>query len=192
MSTNRLWEMQEYVHVKCNPRNIPSIEAGVMEIIKKLWKYRLLIVVALLGSWLWYENNEDDKRKKAEEVRIAAQAEERRVREQTLFSEYENRKNKIKCGISYEVTLETYGATVNVELRVGAVGKSFPLVVKQAKDGKLNYTNLCPGSYFLAIGDEKNVSTTPVQDFVTGKNYTSKVHMTKGVGNMKSARRDLL
>jgi hypothetical protein len=163
-----------------------------MDYLRILWKWRLLILVAALGSWIWYEDDKATKLKIEEEKRIAAQLEEKKRREQALFEEYQKRKNNSKCQIKYEVTLETFGATVNVELRAGVVGDSFPLVIKQASDGKIHYSSLCPGKYFLAIGDDKNVSTTPVQDFAAGNTYTSRVHLTKGVGNMGSARRELL
>ena len=108
------------------------------------------------------------------------------------YSEYNKNKKRLNCNISFKVTLETYGANVNVELRVGEIGNSFPIVVKQASGGELDYLGLCPGRYFIAIGDDKNVSTTPVEDFVSGKKYTSRVHLTKGVGNMGNARRETL
>lgn len=163
-----------------------------MNALKKIWEWRILIFVVCLGSWIWYEDTKSKEKKAEEDKILAAQAETKRAREQSLFEAYQSQKIKSKCNISFEVTLETFGATVNVELRVGSVGDSFPLVVKQASDGKLNYTGLCPSRYFLAIGDDKSVSTTPVQEFVSGHNYTSKVHLTKGVGNMGSSRRELL
>jgi len=81
---------------------------------------------------------------------------------------------------------------VTVELRVGELGNSFPLVIKQAQDSEISYKGLCPGKYFIAIGDDKNVSTTPIKDFATNNRYTSTVQLTTGVGNMGSARREKL
>ena len=163
-----------------------------MEFLNKIWKWRVAIIVFALGGWIYYESNESDKRKVVEERKIAEQAENKKTRENLLFDEYNKNKKRLNCNISFKVTLETYGANVNVELRVGEIGNSFPIVVKQASGGELDYLGLCPGRYFIAIGDDKNVSTTPVEDFVSGKKYTSRVHLTKGVGNMGNARRETL
>jgi hypothetical protein len=130
----------------------------------------------------------------AVEKLIAEEATAKKLREQTLFDKYNVTKNKnpSRCNMRYSVKFETYGADVNVELRVGEVGNSFPLVIKQAKDSQISYTGLCPEKYFIAIGDDKNVSTTPIQDFSTNNTYTSTVRLTKNVGNMGSARREKL
>ncbi len=163
-----------------------------MDFIKLLWKYRLIPLLLIGGGWIWYEIEETDKKNAALEKQIAAEAEEKKKREQKLLDKYNAAKNPSRCNIQYLVKLETYGANVNVELRVGEVGDSFPLVIKQAQDGEINYTGLCPGKYFIAIGDDKNVSTTPIRDFATNNRYTSTVQLTKGVGNMGSARREKL
>lgn len=163
-----------------------------MEIIRMIWKWRAAVVVLILGSWLWYESNETDKRKALEEAEIQAKVAENKKREQSLFEIYSAIKKREKCEIKFEVTLETYGANVKVELRVGEVGNSFPLVIKEASGGKLNYSGLCEGKYFIAIGNDKDVSTTPTQEFKNGVNYTSTVTLTKGVGNVGSTRREKL
>jgi hypothetical protein len=163
-----------------------------MEIIRRRWKWRAGLVVLLLGSWLWYESNEADKRKAVEEAEIQAKVAENKKREEALFEKYSSIKKREKCEIKFEVTLETYGANVKVELRVGELGNSFPLVIKEASGGKLNYAGLCEGKYFIAIGNDKDVSTTPIQEFKNGVNYKSTVTLTKGVGNMGSTRREKL
>lgn len=163
-----------------------------MDILKLFWKWRIAIFVAIFASWMYYESVESEKKKVLLEIKIAEQAAEKKAKEASLFESYNKSKNTKKCNIDFKVILETYGADVSVELRVGEVGNSFPLVVKQAKGGELNYKKLCPGNYFIAIGDDKNVSTTPVQNFESGKSYTSRVQLTQGVGNMGSARRETL
>ena len=106
-----------------------------MEFLKKIWKWRVAIIVFALGGWIYYESNESDKRKVVEERKIAEQAENKKTRENLLFDEYNKNKKRLNCNISFKVTLETYGANVNVELRVGEIGNSFPIVVKQASGG---------------------------------------------------------
>lgn len=163
-----------------------------MNLLKIIWKWRAALIVLILGSWFWYESIESDKRKVLEEEAIQAKAAESKKREQILFDKYSDLKKRGKCDIKFDVTLETYGASVKVELRVGEVGNSFPLVIKEASGGKLNYSGLCEGKYFIAIGNDKEVSTTPMQEFKYGINYTSNVTLTKGVGNMGSTRREKL
>lgn len=163
-----------------------------MNILGKLWKWRSIFILGALAGWFWYESVESDKRKASEEIKISAAAEEKRLREDALFKQYNASKIKLRCNIDYDVTLETYGENVTVELRVGVIGNSFPLVVKSASAGKLSYGGLCPGKYFLAVGNDKDVSTTPIKEFVNGQKYTSTVHIAKGVGNMGSSRRERL
>jgi len=163
-----------------------------VDVLKKIWQWRIAIFVAIFACWLYYESVEAEKKKVLLERKLVQQAAEKKAREELLFDAYNKLKISKNCNIAFKVILETYGADVSVELRVGELGNSFPLVVKQAKSGELDYKNLCPNNYFIAIGEDKMVSTTPVQNFESGKNYTSRVHLTKGVGNMGSARRETL
>lgn len=163
-----------------------------MTILKLLWKWRVAIILLIFGIWLWSEKIETDKKNALEEASIQAKIAENKKREELLSKQYSENKNKKTCLIKYEVTLETFGANVKVELRAGELGKSFPLEIKEASGGKLNYSGLCEGKYFIAIGNDKDVSTTPVQEFINGTNYTSTVTVTKGSGNMGSSRREKL
>jgi len=163
-----------------------------MELIKKMWRFRALIFLVAAGILIWYGSNENEKDRIELERKIKAYEGEKKIREESLFTEYRKKKSKEKCGISFAVTLETFGEDVNVELRSGEPGNSFPLVIKRANSGKLNYDGLCEGKYFIAIGNDTDVSTTPVQLFVNGKTYTSTVQLTKGVGNMSSKNRNQL
>jgi hypothetical protein len=163
-----------------------------VDLLKKIWKWRVAIVVAIIACWLYYDSVESEKKRVLLEKQIAEQAAEKKAKEELLFQAYNKLKNSKNCNIGFKVILETYGADVSVELRVGEIGNSFPLVVKQAKSSELEYKNLCPSNYFIAIGDDKTVSTTPVQNFESGKTYTSRVQLTQGVGNMGSARRETL
>jgi hypothetical protein len=157
-----------------------------------LWKWRALIIFGALGLWVWRESVESDQRRAVEEAEIQASAEAKRVLENALREVYETNRTPQRCQIDFDVELKTFGQDVTVELRVGEIGTSFPLEVKRASGGNLHYENLCPGKYFIAIGDEKQVSTTPVRDFEFGQSYTSTVELTSGTGNMGSSRRERL
>jgi len=163
-----------------------------MDFLKLIWKYRLIPLLLIGGGYIWYASEESAKTNAELEKKIAAEAEEKKKNEQKMFEKYNAAKNPAKCNITYDVKFETYGEDVSVELRVGEVGNSFPLVIKQAKDSQISYTGLCPNKYFLAIGNDKNVSTTPVKDFSSNSRYNSTVQLTKGVGNMGSSRREKL
>jgi hypothetical protein len=163
-----------------------------MNILIKLWKWRWAIIIPIISIWLYYMTNKIEKKEIEQERLIAAEMEEKKLKENALLAEYEKNKKRLNCNIAYKVTLETYGESVSVELRVGEVGNSFPLVIKQASGGQLEYKKLCPANYFIAIGNDKNVSTTPIQNFESGRTYTSNVYLTKGVGNMGSSRREKL
>jgi hypothetical protein len=157
-----------------------------MKLLRLLWDLRILIIFAALGVFSWYESNESEKKRIIQEEQFKAQEAEKKVREERLFAQYQSLKSKTKCGIELNVILETFGEDVNVELRSGELGNSFPLVVKRAKSSKLHYDGLCEGNYFIAIGNDDQVSTTPVERFVKGTVYTSTVTLTKGVGNVSS------
>jgi hypothetical protein len=163
-----------------------------MTYIKILWRYKVAIILIIICGYLWNLEKKNENKRQETERKILAEAEEKKKKEQILFEKYNSEKNASKCNINYQIKLETYGENVTVELRVGELGNSFPLVIKQAKDGDIAYSGLCPGKYFIAIGNDKNVSTTPVQDFVTNTRYNSKVQLTQGVGNMSSSRREKL
>lgn len=93
------------------------------------------------------------------------------------------------CTISYTVSLQTFGEGVNVELRTGTPGNSRVLSSSQSHGGTVRFGNLCPGTYFLAIGNGDSVSVTPVRAFESGVDYTSTLTMQRGIGNVSSRRK---
>lgn len=96
------------------------------------------------------------------------------------------------CNITFDIALETFGEDVTVELRFGYPGHSSVVKTTQSRGGSVNFNGLCPGSYFIAIGNSDNVSVTPVRDFVTNTAYRSSIRMQRGSGNVSSKRRSEL
>ena len=156
------------------------------------WEGLIILSITISAFAIWVNIAESQRKKKIaeEEAVLLKQFEEKRSREDALFKKFMASKKDSACNIEFRVILETYGDNVKVELRVGEIGNSFPLVIKQSNSGKLEYKELCPSKYFLAIGNDKEVSITPVQDFEKGKIYTSTVHLTSGVGNMNTLKRE--
>jgi tetratricopeptide (TPR) repeat protein len=93
------------------------------------------------------------------------------------------------CNIDYSVSLETFGEGVTVELRMGTPGNSRPISSSRSWGGNVRFSSLCPGNYFLAIGNGDSVSVTPVRLFVSDTEYTSTLTMQRGSGNVTSRRR---
>ena len=100
--------------------------------------------------------------------------------------------NVIACEIDYTVNLETFGERVRVELRTGSPGKSRVITAKESSGGRVYFPSLCAGSYFLAIGNEESVSVTPVRYFEDMHNYTSRIVLQKGTGNVQRMKRSAL
>lgn len=98
----------------------------------------------------------------------------------------------IDCHITFDVSLETLGEGVTVELRSGNPGTSTIIGVAHSVGGTVHFGNLCPGPYFLAIGNGDSVSVTPVRNFENNTSYTSTLRMQRGVGNVSSQRRNAL
>ncbi len=73
--------------------------------------------------------------------------------------------NANACNIDFSIELQTFGENVTVELRNGAPGRSRPVTSQRSKGGRVSFANLCPGRYFLAIGNDDSVSVTPVRQF---------------------------
>jgi hypothetical protein len=96
------------------------------------------------------------------------------------------------CNITFDIALETFGEGVTVELRFGYPGHSSVVKTTQSWGGSVNFNGLCPGSYFIAIGNSDSVSVTPVRDFVTNTAYRSTIRMQRGSGNVSSKRRSEL
>jgi hypothetical protein len=70
--------------------------------------------------------------------------------------------NSSACSTTYNITLETFGEGVTVELRFGAPGKSKALGTRRSSGGRVDFDKLCAGDYFVAIGNGDRVSVTPV------------------------------
>ncbi len=98
----------------------------------------------------------------------------------------------IACNISFTIELQTFGENVTVELRSGSPGKSRPVKSQRSQGGQVGFYSLCPGNYFLAIGNDDNVSVTPVRNFVENVSYSSRITMQRGAGNVsKQSRKNL-
>lgn len=93
------------------------------------------------------------------------------------------------CDITYSVSLQTFGEGVNVELRNGTPGNSRIVNSSRSFGGNVRFRDLCPGSYFLAIGNSDSVSVTPVRQFESGVEYTSTLTMQRGSGNVSTRRK---
>ena len=96
------------------------------------------------------------------------------------------------CSIGFSIELQTFGENVTVELRTGAPGRSRPVASQRSQGGRVSFDNLCPGSYFLAIGNDDSVSVTPIRQFENDHSYTSRITMQRGSGNVsKQSRKSL-
>ena len=94
------------------------------------------------------------------------------------------------CNIDFNIDLQTFGE--NVELRSGSPGRSKPVRNQRSQGGHVGFDHLCPGSYFLAIGNDDNVSVTPVRQFEIDHTYSSRITVQRGSGNVsKQSRKSL-
>jgi hypothetical protein len=96
------------------------------------------------------------------------------------------------CNIDYRVNLETFGERVNVELRKGTPGKSKLIKSTYSSGGAVFFGTLCPGSYFVAIGNDDSVSVTPPREFEDNMTYQSTLRMQRGSGNVTNRSRGSL
>jgi len=96
------------------------------------------------------------------------------------------------CETSYTITLQTFGEGVRVELRNGSPGSSKLLNSSFSRGGQVAFYQLCPGSYFLAIGNDESVSVTPVRYFEDYAQYSSAITIQKGSGNVSKRSRNSL
>src|ERR1700675_1391690 len=78
------------------------------------------------------------------------------------------------CTTTWNITLETFGEGVTVELRFGIPGNSTVVGSRASSGGQVQFGSLCAGSYFLAIGNDDSVSVTPVRDFRDNGTYSSR------------------
>lgn len=96
------------------------------------------------------------------------------------------------CTTTYNISLETFGEGVTVELRKGFPGNSTQVDVAHSSGGNVRFSGICSGSYFLAIGNSESVSVTPVKSFENNMEYSSSIRMQRGSGNVSTKRRSEL
>lgn len=100
--------------------------------------------------------------------------------------------SNLYCTTAYEITLETFGEGVSVELRKGHPGSSTIVDLANSSGGNVRFNGLCAGPYFLAIGNIDIVSVTPVRNFENDMEYHSSIRMQRGGGNVSPRRRNEL
>ena len=98
----------------------------------------------------------------------------------------------VACNTEYNITLETFGEGVLVELRSGSPGTSKVVQSRRSSGGAVNFGNLCPGNYFLAVGNDESVSVTQVRYFEPDAIYTGRIVMQRGSGNVSRKSRKSL
>lgn len=96
------------------------------------------------------------------------------------------------CVTTLTVHLQTSAAGVTVELHRGVPGSSTIVATRESTGGGVYFPNLCPGSYFMAIGNDDDVEVTPVHQFNDDMRYESTISYQRGAGNVThKSRRDL-
>ncbi len=98
----------------------------------------------------------------------------------------------LACNTKYNITLQTFGEGVLVELRSGSPGNSRVVQSRRSNGGAVNFANLCPGNYFLAIGNDDSVSVTQTRYFEADAIYTGSIIMQRGSGNVSNKSRKSL
>lgn len=98
----------------------------------------------------------------------------------------------LACDAEFNITLQTFGEGVLVELRLGEPGQSRVVKAARSSGGLVQFAPLCPGRYFLAIGDDESVSVTPVRNFENGVVYSSRITLQRGAGNVSRKSRKSL
>lgn len=98
----------------------------------------------------------------------------------------------LACNTQYNITLQTFGEGVLVELRSGSPGNSRVVQSRRSNGGAVNFGNLCPGNYFLAIGNDDSVSVTQARYFESDAVYTGSIVMQRGSGNVSNKSRKSL
>lgn len=98
----------------------------------------------------------------------------------------------LACTVNYTVHLQTFGEGVLVELRMGVPGASRVARAERSAGGTVVFSGLCPGNYFLAIGNEDSVSVGPIRAFENDYAYTSRITLQKGSGNLANRSRKSL
>lgn len=98
----------------------------------------------------------------------------------------------LACNTDFTIKLETFGEGVTVELRAGTPGNSRVVKTQQSSGGTVYFGKLCPGPYFLAIGNSETVNVTPVRQFEDFASYRSTITMQRGSGNVSKKSRSSL
>lgn len=104
-----------------------------------------------------------------------------------------------RCTASYtiDVTVE-FGSEITlnknqimVELRQGVPGASkvFDTRYIEGRTGTVSFPRMCPGSYFIVIGNGDSVAVGPVRHFSEGQKVHTRVRVTPSSGNISSKRR---
>lgn len=96
------------------------------------------------------------------------------------------------CDTTYTINLQTFGEGVRVELRTGAPGNSKVVSSNYSHGGQVGFSRLCPGNYFLAIGNDESVSVTQVRYFEDNAEYSGTITMQRGSGNVSKRSRNSL
>jgi hypothetical protein len=96
------------------------------------------------------------------------------------------------CNTQYNIKLQTFGEGVLVELRSGSPGNSQVVQFRRSNGGAVNFKNLCPGNYFLAIGNDDSVNVTQTRYFEADVIYTGSIVMQRGSGNVSNKSRKSL
>lgn len=100
--------------------------------------------------------------------------------------------NAFACNTEYTIALETFGEGVLVELRMGVPGKSRVVHSRRSNGGLVAFSGLCPGTYFVAIGNDDSVSVTPSRSFEEDMMYNSRITLQRGTGNVSNRSRKSL
>lgn len=98
----------------------------------------------------------------------------------------------LACSTQWNITLETFGEGVLVELRMGRPGSSRVVKATPSSGGTVIFSALCAGDYFLAIGNDESVSVTPVRQFQDSASYSSRITVQRGAGNVSRQSRKSL
>lgn len=96
------------------------------------------------------------------------------------------------CETTYTINLQTFGEGVRVELRTGTPGNSKIVSSSYSRGGQVGFDRLCPGNYFLAIGNDESVSVTQVRYFEDYAEYSGSITMQRGSGNVSKRSRSSL
>jgi len=99
------------------------------------------------------------------------------------------------CNTTLTVNLKEGEGTrdgITVELRLGVPGSSRVVRRADSSGGRVYFSGLCPGSYFMAIGNQDYVEVTPVHQFEGNMRYESTISLQTGTGNVSHrSRKDL-